>query len=117
MRLRIEYKGAALRDLAQKKEYLETILKNKLAAQKLAAAVLHTVSLLKNNPYMGAELRGKYDVDTDLRFLIVAKQFVFYRVVDETLISVVRILDGRQDYMAILFGGSSEPPREDGRGR
>ena len=72
MRLRIEYKGAALRDLAQKKEYLETVLKNKRAAQKLAAAVLHTVSLLKSNPHMGAELRGKYDVDTDLRFLIVA---------------------------------------------
>ena len=39
MKLRIEYKGAALRDLAQKKEYLETVLKNKRAAQKLAAAV------------------------------------------------------------------------------
>lgn len=117
MRLRIEYKGAALRDLAQKKEYLETVLKNKRAAQKLAAAVLHTVSLLKSNPHMGAELRGKYDVDTDLRFLIVAKQVVFCRITDGSLISVVRILDGRQDYMAILFGDSSEPPQEDGRGR
>jgi len=44
MRLRIEYKGAALRDLAQKKEYLETVLKNKQAAQKLASTVLQAVS-------------------------------------------------------------------------
>lgn len=113
MRLPIEYKGAALRDLAQKKEYLETVLKNKPAAQKLASTVLQAVSLLGSNPYMGAELRSKYDVDTDLRFLIVAKQLVFYRVVDETLISIVRILDGRQDYMALLFGDMTEPAPED----
>lgn len=113
MRMRIEYKSAAVRDIAQKKEYLETVLKNKQAAQKLAAAILQAVSLLASNPYMGAELRSKYDVDTDLRFLIVAKQLVFYRVVDEALISVVRILDGRQDYMALLFGDISDPPQEE----
>lgn len=52
---------------------------------------------------MGAELSEKYDVDTDLRYLIVSKHLVFYRVVNEEHIEVTRVLDGRQDYMAILF--------------
>ena len=52
---------------------------------------------------MGIPLSGKFDVDSDLRFLIVSKQLVFYRIEDETLVSVVRVLDGRQDYMSILF--------------
>ncbi len=102
--MKIEYKSAVVRDIAQKKEYIETILKNKKAAQKLAASILRAVSLLASNPRMGAPLQGKYDVETDLRFLIVARQLVFYRIVNDELISVVRVLDGRQDYMALLFG-------------
>jgi len=113
MKMRIEYKSAAVRDIVQKKEYIETVLKNKQAARNLAATMLHAVSLLASNPYMGAELRGKFDVDTDLRFFVVAKQLVFYRIAGEDLISVVRILDGRQDYMALLFGDTIELSEKD----
>lgn len=101
--MRIEYKSAALRDITQRRDYIAHELNNGPAAQKLVASILRAVSLLADNPRMGAPLSGKYDIETDIRFLIVAKQFVFYRVVDDELISVIRILDGRQDYMAILF--------------
>lgn len=53
---------------------------------------------------MGVPLNGKFDVESDLRFLIISKQLVFYRIENEAQISVVRVLDGRQDYMSILFG-------------
>ena len=56
--MKIEYKSAVVRDIAQKKEYIETILKNKKAAQKLAASILRAVSLLASNPRMGAPLQG-----------------------------------------------------------
>ena len=78
-------------------------MKNKPAAEKLTVSILRAVSLLADNPRMGVPLNGKFDVDSDLRFLIVSKQLVFYRIEDETLVSVVRVLDGRQDYMSILF--------------
>ena len=106
--MRIEYKSAAVQDIAQKKEYIETVLKNKKAAHKLAASILRAVSLLASNLRMGAPLHGKYDVETNPRFLIVARQLVFYRIVNDGLISVVRVLDGRQDYMALLFGDMAE---------
>ena len=101
--MKIRYKRAALRDIHQKQEYITSVLKNRPAAEKLTVSILRAVSLLADNPRMGIPLSGKFDVDSDLRFLIVSKQLVFYRIEDETLVSVVRVLDGRQDYMSILF--------------
>ena len=59
--------------------------------------------LLADNPYMGTELSRKFAVETDLRFLVVAKQLVFYRVVEDDHIEVTRVLNGRQDYIALLI--------------
>ena len=58
---------------------------------------------VEDNPFMGTELCSRYAVDTDIRFLVVAKQIVFYRVVGNEYVEVTRVLDGRQDYMALLF--------------
>ena len=89
----------ALRDIQQKRDYIVNTLKNRSAAQKLVYSILNAVSQLSENPYMGPLLSSKYDVDSDIRFLVVSKQMVFYRIVDRELVSVVRILDGRQDYI------------------
>lgn len=51
---------------------------------------------------MGTPLNTRYDIETDLRYLLVAKRLIFYRV-REDRIEVTRVLDGRQDYLAILF--------------
>ena len=99
----IRYKNAALRDIQQKQDYIANVLKNKKAAQNLVSSILRTVSQLMDNPMMGVPLNSKFDVDSDLRFFIISKQLAFYRIEDESVISVVRMLDGRQDYMTILF--------------
>lgn len=99
----IRYKNAALRDIQQKQDYIANVLKNKKAAQNLVSSILRAVSQLVDNPMMGVPLNSKFDVDSDLRFLIISKQLVFYRIEDESVMSVVRVLDGRQDYMSILF--------------
>ena len=101
--MRIEYKHAALQDIKQLQDYIQNVLKNENAAHKLVTSILRAVSLIKDNPEMGIPLNSKYDVDTDIRFVVVAKQLIFYRISDNDLISIVRVLDGRQDYMAILF--------------
>ena len=101
--MRIEYKRTALLDLQQTQDYIANMLKNKPAAQKLVSSVLHDISLLVHNPRMGTALSSRFDVDSDLRFIVVSKQLVFYQIVDDELISIVRILDGRRDYLSILF--------------
>ena len=102
--MRIEYKRAALLDLQQAQDYIANTLKNRPAAQKLVSLVLHNISLLAENPRMGTALNSRFDVNSDLRFIVVAKQLVFYQIVDDALISIVRILDGRRDYLTVLFG-------------
>lgn len=102
--MKIEYKRLALDDIRQKQDYIANTLKNKTAAAKLTASILRGVSQLAEHPMMGVPLSSKFDVDSDLRFLIVSRQLVFYRIQNQTTISVVRVLDGRQDYMSILFG-------------
>ena len=102
--MRIEYKRTALLDLQQTRDYIANTLKNKPAAQKLVSSVLHDISLLAHSPRMGTALNSRFDVDSDLRFIVVSKQLVFYQIVDEDLIFIVQILDGRLDYLSILFG-------------
>ncbi len=101
--MKITYKSLTLRDIEEKRAYLTDTLKNPSAAQKLVTSILRAVSLLADNPRMGTLLNSRFEVDTDLRYIVVSKQLVFYRIVDDEYISVTRILDGRQDYMAILF--------------
>lgn len=105
--MKVVYKREAVRDIQKKQRYISDVLKNRAAAEKLTGEILHAVSRLSKHPRMGVPLNGKFDVDSDLRFLVVSEQLVFYRVEEDRCVSVVRILDGRQDYMQVLF---EEPP-------
>ncbi len=57
--------------------------------------------MLKEHPLLGLALREKIGRATDLRYLIQGNYLIFYRVSAEVL-SVIRILDGRTDYLRLL---------------
>ena len=62
------------------------------------AAALH-------NPYMGAAPAEKFEITTDVRYFVVSKQLIFYHVDEEhSTIEILRVLDGRTDYLSVLFG-------------
>ena len=63
------------------------------------------ILLLADNPYMGAALAEKFEITTDVRYFVVSKQLIFYRVDEEnSAIEILRVLDGRTDYLSVLFG-------------
>ena len=97
--MKIQYRPAAIDDLRQMAEYLTTQLKNPTAAVRLKTKLLHSISNLKDYPNLGAKLEN---TDVDIRYLIVEHQLVFY-MVKERKIDIIRILDGRTDYLARLF--------------
>lgn len=101
--MKIVYKKTALNDIQQTQQYIAKELHNPKAAKSLTERIIHDISQLSQNPYMGVPLSSKYEVDTDIRILIVAKQLVFYRVVKDYRVEIIRVLDGRQDYLALLF--------------
>ncbi|MCC8181949.1 MAG: type II toxin-antitoxin system RelE/ParE family toxin [Clostridiales bacterium] len=99
----LRYTPAARADLADTRDYIENTLKNPGAAQNVTMQILKHCSILKEQPFCGGDLAAKTGRDTDMRFLVCGKHIAFYRVQDET-ISVIRILDGRTNYMRELFG-------------
>ncbi len=100
--MRIFYKKTAIDDLRETEQYIYQKLHNKNAALALTRRIVKAISQLSEQPYIGASLSSKLDLETDLRFLVVSKWLIFYRV-NEDRIKVTRVLDGRQDYMTHLF--------------
>lgn len=101
--MRLQYRPAAIADIQRAADYIENVLKNRSAAQRLKAKILQGTSLLKENPQMGTLLSSKYDgLDTAMRFIVISKQLVFYEIGDD-MIEVVRVIDGRTDYLTYLF--------------
>lgn len=101
--MKVLFKKTAIEDIQASESFIAEKLHNKTAAKKLTAMIFNAAMLLEENPYMGASLAAKFPVETDLRFLIVSKHLIFYRVVGDDHIEVTRVLDGRQDYLSILF--------------
>ena len=89
--MRVSYKRAAVKDMEATRDYI--------------AGRLKAISLLMDNPYMGAALAEKFEITTDVRYFVVSKQLIFYHVNEENnAIEILRVLDGRTDYLSVLFG-------------
>ena len=100
--MKLIFKETAVDDILSSQRYIANQLHNPAAAEKLAYEIYNAALLICENPYMGARLSEKYELDTDMRYFTVARHLIFYRVTDER-ICVLRVIDGRQDYLSILF--------------
>ena len=70
-------------------------------------SITHDLRHLQQNPHLGFSVSAKTGRETDLRALLSGNYFLFYRVAIEA-VQVARILDGRQDYLRVLFGAAEE---------
>lgn len=100
--MKIRYTPAARQDLLEMQQYITHDLNNPAAAKRVIDNILRNCSRLKDFPLMGTDLAAKTGRDTDLRFVVCGKQLAFYRV-SEKYIHIIRILDGRTNYLQILF--------------
>lgn len=98
---------AAASDLAEINAYISTQLHNPQAARRIVKIIAHDLQLLQQNPHLGFSVSAKIGRETNLRALLSGNYFLFYRIENET-IQVSRVLDGRQDYLRVLFGTAEE---------
>ena len=98
---------AAASDLAEIKTYISLELHNPQAAQRIVKSITHDLRHLQQNPPLGFSVSAKTGREIDLRALLSGNYFLFYRVENEA-VQVARILDGRQDYLRVLFGAAEE---------
>lgn len=102
--MRVQWRPVAIADVQSTLRYIKYKLKNPSAAKTLNARIFNSISLLQENPYMGALLSAKFELDESVRYryLIVSKQIIFYEV-EENIIEIIRVLDARTDYLNVLF--------------
>ena len=98
---------AAASDLAEINAYISTQLHNPQAARRIVKIIAHDLRLLLQNTHLGFSVSAKIGRETNLRALLSGNYFLFYRIENEA-IQVSRVLDGRQDYLRVLFGTAEE---------
>ena len=94
--------AGAKRDLADIEAYITNRLKNGGAALRLVASVTKALRGLEQFPNMGRVVESDLN-EYGYRALVCGDYLAFYRVDGDT-VYVDRILYGRRDYMALLFG-------------
>ena len=65
--------------------------------------IMDDYMLLEVSPYMGPSLSVIIHIETDFRYLVSGSHIIFYKANDENVL-IYRILNGRMDYLKILFG-------------
>ena len=100
--MRLLYRPAAIKDIERTADYIEHQLKNPSAAEKLKTSIVKKTTLIKENTEISMKLSDKFDIGSDYRFIIINKQIVFYEIHTQ-YIEIVRVLDGRTDYLTHLF--------------
>lgn len=99
----LRYTPEAIQDLQETKRYISKVLGNPKAAARITRNIMDTCSHLKQHPQMGASIEVKTGQPSDVHYLVCESHIAFYRI-DGNIVSIARILDGRQDYLHILFG-------------
>ena len=100
--MKLKYTPEAISDLQKTKSYISRGLRNPTAANRITKSILDQCSQLKEHPNLGMSLSAKLDMDSDLRYLICENHLAIYRIADNWVM-IVRILDGRTDYLRLLF--------------
>lgn len=92
----------ARQDLTEIGDYIAYKLRNKSAARRTLARIQEAVMSLSHFPESGTPLAFS-GPNIAYRYLVSGSYMVFYHI-SENAVRIDRILYGRRDYLAILFG-------------
>ncbi|MCL1982676.1 MAG: type II toxin-antitoxin system RelE/ParE family toxin [Clostridiales bacterium] len=104
---KLRYSEAALQDLEQIDDYISETLNNPTAALNTVNKIQDAVDKLVDFPFIGSPLSSIANMETDYRFLVCGNYLVFHRS-ETRVVYIDRVLYGKRDYMAILFGDTLE---------
>lgn len=102
---KLRYTPKALEDLQGIKAYIVKQFGID-TAKKIMSEIALAARQLEKFPEEGPSLEEVIDYPTDYRYLVVRPNYIFYRCEPNT-VSIIRILNEKQDFLQILFGISS----------
>lgn len=71
-------------------------------AKEIIKTIRNSINDLCNNEKKGPQISELFDIITDYRYLIVSRNYVFYRI-DGNFIRIINIYHEREDFMYQLF--------------
>ena len=103
----VEISPIARADLREIGDYISHELRNPTAALRLIQRFRKAIRSLGEFPNMGAPLLSTGKQNVPYRTLVCGSYVIFYHVSSDT-VRIDRVLYGRRDYLALLFGDRLE---------
>ena len=100
---KLQLSPEAAADLKNIQIYIAKSLQNPIAARNVMKRITDGIRVLEQYAQAGFSISARTGIDTDLRILVCGVYLVVYRV-EGSVISVARVINGRQDYITELFG-------------
>lgn len=97
--MKIRFNPIAISDMQEIKEYISQ--DNPEAAIKVINSLFDKAQSLIDFPKMGAALSKKIGINTKYRYLICNQYIIFY-IFEDDVVSIMRILHGKRDYLSLL---------------
>ncbi|MDA3925907.1 MAG: type II toxin-antitoxin system RelE/ParE family toxin [Kiritimatiellae bacterium] len=97
----IRFTPQSLTDMEEIRSYIADHLLNPQAAATQITQIFEKINILENFPQTGTQIQSEISSLQNYRFLIIKNYLVFYRT-DENLVSIIRVLYARRDYLALL---------------
>ena len=94
-------------DMREIGDYISRDLRNPGAALRLIQRLHEAVLPLRDFPEMGTALQINGKQNVPYRYLVCGSYLIFYHL-SEDAVHIDRVLYGRRDYMALLFGDELE---------
>ena len=102
--MKIRYSPAARDDLRTLKRYLTDEFGAAVAA-KTISKIVSDISSLKRHKHLARPLADKIGRATDYLYFLCGRYSIAILAEAPDVYSILRILDGRTDYAATIFGG------------
>jgi len=105
--MKIRYSPAARSDLLELRRYIASEFGAAVAAKSMGK-IVSDISSLKRHPALMRPLSDKIARSSAYSYFLCGKYSIAILAVAGSLISVVRVLDGRTDYATTVFGLKEE---------
>ena len=101
--MKLRFTPRATDDLKAIRRYIREEYGNPKAARRITDAIFAQCADLKQFPQSGTALSARFEVDTDIRYLVCEGYMIFYRIEGE-FVSIGAVIHGKTDYLHLLFG-------------
>ena len=103
MGIPVVYSPDSIEDIENIRSYISDVLCNPAAAQSITGKIIRGIDALSESPGLGVSLSARFGILTDFRYLVLGNYLAVYRYTEKE-IRIVRIFNGRQDFIKKLFG-------------